>query len=48
MIMRLMIVVGLVLWLPACGTKSALDLPSGKPAPKGQSDPSMPPNPITR
>ena len=48
MIMRLLIVVGLALWLPACGTKSELDLPNGKPSPKGQIDPSQPPNPITR
>ncbi len=48
MILRLLIVLGLALWLPACGTKSELDLPSGKRAPKGEVDPSQPPSPITR
>ncbi len=48
MIMRLLIVLGLALCLPACGTKSELDLPNGKPPPKNQIDPSQPPNPITR
>jgi predicted small lipoprotein YifL len=48
MIMRLLIVLGLALWLPACGTKSELYLPNGKPSPKDQADPSQPPNPITR
>jgi hypothetical protein len=48
MIVRLLIVLGLAIWLPACGTKSELDLPNGKPSPHGQADPSQPPNPITR
>ena len=48
MILRLLIVLGLALCLPACGTKSELDLPNGKPSPRGQADPSQPTNPITR
>ncbi|MGD0190465.1 MAG: hypothetical protein ABSD74_06975 [Rhizomicrobium sp.] len=48
MIIRLLIAFGLILAVPACGTKSELDLPNGKPSPKGQADPSQPPNPITR
>jgi predicted small lipoprotein YifL len=48
MILRLLLVFSLLVWLPACGTKSELDLPNGKSNPKGQQDPSMPPNPISR
>lgn len=48
MILRLLLVFGLLVWLPACGTKSELDLPNGKPGPKGQLDPSLPPRSITR
>jgi predicted small lipoprotein YifL len=35
-----------VLPLAACGTKTNLDLPNGKPAPKNERDPSRPPQPI--
>ncbi|HEY5047531.1 MAG TPA: hypothetical protein VII49_05880 [Rhizomicrobium sp.] len=48
MMLRLLVVFGLTLWIPACGTKSELDLPNGKPSPKGQIDPSQPPSPISR
>jgi len=48
MILRILIVLGLALAIPACGTKNELDLPNGKPNPSGQKDPSEPPNPIVR
>jgi predicted small lipoprotein YifL len=48
MILRLSIALCLVLAVSACGTKSALDLPNGKPTPHGEPDPSLPPNPISR
>ena len=48
MILRLLVVLGLLLSTPGCGTKSELDLPNGKPNPHGERDPSQPPNPITR
>jgi predicted small lipoprotein YifL len=40
--------IALSLSLSACGTKSNLDLPNGKPAPKDERDPSRPPQPIGR
>jgi hypothetical protein len=48
MIVRLLLVTSMLVWLSACGTKSELDLPNGKPNPKGEIDPSLPPHPITR
>jgi predicted small lipoprotein YifL len=48
MMLRLVLALSLVLALPACGTKSALLMPDGKPTPKGQKDPSEPPVPIVR
>ena len=48
MMLRLFLALGLLLAIPACGTKSELDLPNGKSNPVGQKDPSQPPNPITR
>jgi predicted small lipoprotein YifL len=36
------------LLLAACGVKSDLDLPDGKPTPQGQQDPSKPPQPVGR
>lgn len=48
MTMRLVLAFGLAFALAACGTKSTLLMPNGKPTPKGQHDPSLPPNPITR
>jgi predicted small lipoprotein YifL len=40
--------ISLALVLGGCGTKSNLDLPNGKPAPKDERDPSRPPQPIGR
>jgi predicted small lipoprotein YifL len=48
MILRLLIVLGLVFAVPACGIKSDLLMPNGKPTPKNQKDPSRPPQPIGR
>jgi predicted small lipoprotein YifL len=48
MILRLVIVLSLALFVPACGVKSELILPDGKENPKGQKDPSQPPQPIGR
>jgi predicted small lipoprotein YifL len=48
MFLRLLIVLGLVLAVPACGVKSDLLLPNGKSTPKNQKDPARPPQPIGR
>lgn len=46
MILRILLVIGLAIAVPACGTKSNLITPAGKETPKGQKDPSRPPQPI--
>jgi len=43
MILRLIIVLGLALAISACGVKSDLLMPDGKPTPKDQQDPAKPP-----
>ncbi len=48
MTLRLVLVLALVLSLGACGVKNDLVLPDGKPTPKGQQDPSKPPQPIAQ
>lgn len=48
MILRFLVVLALMLPAGGCGTKSELQLPSGKPAPRDQKDPSEPPSPISR
>ena len=48
MILRLIMAMALALAVSACGTKTNLDMPNGKPTPKNQHDPSQPPNPIVR
>jgi hypothetical protein len=48
MILRLLIVISLALAVPACGVKNELLLPNGKQNPKGERDPSKPPQPIGR
>jgi len=48
MMLRLLLVFSLLLCLPACGTKSELDLPNGNHNPRGEPDPSLPPTPISR
>jgi predicted small lipoprotein YifL len=48
MILRLVLIVSLALTAAACGTKSELIMPNGKPNPKSQNDPSQPPQPIGR
>jgi predicted small lipoprotein YifL len=48
MILRCVLAASLALGLTACGTKSNLLNPDGKPTAAGQKDPSEPPNPITR
>ena len=48
MILRILLVIGLAIAVPACGTKGDLLTPSGKETPKGQKDPSRPPQPIGR
>jgi predicted small lipoprotein YifL len=45
---RLLIAFALMLPVAACGTKTELLLPNGKPAPRDQRDPSQPPSPISR
>ncbi|MBS0274043.1 MAG: hypothetical protein JSR55_06495 [Proteobacteria bacterium] len=46
MILRILLIIGLAIAVPACGVKSNLLLPNGKENPKGQKDPSRPPQPI--
>ena len=46
MIPRILLIIGLAIAVSACGTKSNLILPNGKDNPKGQRDPSRPPQPI--
>jgi len=46
MILRILLVIGLAIAVPACGVKSNLITPAGKTTPKGQKDPSRPPQPI--
>lgn len=46
MTLRLICVLAMVFALGGCGVKNDLVLPDGKPTPKGQHDPSKPPQPI--
>ena len=46
LILRLLVVLGLLLAVPACGTKDDLIMPNGKATPKGEKDPSNPPQTI--
>jgi hypothetical protein len=48
MILRIFLVIGLAFAVASCGTKSDLVMPNGKDTPKGQKDPSRPPQPIGR
>jgi predicted small lipoprotein YifL len=48
MMLRLAIALMLALSVSACGVKTDLLLPNGKPTPKTQKDPSQPPQPIGR
>jgi predicted small lipoprotein YifL len=48
MTLRLLFVLGLTFALGACGVKNDLLLPDGKPTPKGQQDPSKPPQTIAQ
>ena len=48
LMLRLLVVFGLLLAVPACGTKNDLLMPNGQPTPKGEKDPSRPPQPIGR
>jgi len=41
--LRMIVAVVLALGVAACGVKSDLVAPDGKPTPKGQKDPSKPP-----
>ena len=43
---RIFLATALALTVSACGVKSDLMKPDGKPTPKDQRDPSRPPNPI--
>ena len=46
MIMRILVAVAFAFALASCGVKNDLVMPNGKPTPKGQHDPSEPPQPI--
>ena len=48
MTLRLAIALMLALSVSACGVKTDLLMPNGKPTPKTQKDPSQPPQPIGR
>ena len=48
MILRFLVIAALMLPASGCGMKSELMLPSGKPTPRDQKDPSQPPSPISR
>lgn len=45
---KLLVVFALMLPVAACGTKTELLMPNGKPTPQDQRDPSQPPSPISR
>jgi predicted small lipoprotein YifL len=45
---RLAALLALTLLLAACGVKTDLVRPDGKPTPAGQTDPSRPPQPVGR
>ena len=45
---RIASLLALSLLLSACGVKTDLVRPDGKPAPAGQQDPSKPPQPVGR
>jgi len=46
MILRFVMALALMFSVAACGVKSELVKPDGKPTPKDQHDPSKPPSPI--
>ena len=48
MILRIFLALALAFSVTACGTKTNLLTPSGQKTPKGQLDPSLPPNPINK
>jgi len=48
MMKRVLMLTLLSLALAACGVKSDLVMPNGKPTPPNQQDPSKPPQPIGR
>jgi predicted small lipoprotein YifL len=47
-VLKLLLVFALTLPATACGTKTELLMPNGKPTPRDQRDPSQPPSPISR
>jgi len=48
MMKRVLMLIAISLALAACGVKSDLVMPNGKPTPKSQQDPSRPPQPVGR
>ncbi|MBU6444826.1 MAG: lipoprotein [Alphaproteobacteria bacterium] len=48
MMKRVLILAALSLALAACGVKTDLVMPNGKPTPANQTDPSKPPQPLGR
>jgi predicted small lipoprotein YifL len=46
--LKLLVAFALMLPVAACGTKTELLMPNGKPTPHDQRDPSQPPSPISR
>jgi predicted small lipoprotein YifL len=47
-ILRVIVALALMMPVAACGTKTELLMPNGKPTPRDQRDPSQPPSPISR
>jgi predicted small lipoprotein YifL len=47
-LLKLFLAFALTLPVAACGTKTELLKPDGKPTPRDQRDPSQPPSPISR
>ena len=45
--MRKLILLAMIAGLAACGVKNDLVKPDGKPTPRGEHDPSLPPSPTT-
>jgi predicted small lipoprotein YifL len=48
LVLKLIVAFALMLPVAACGTKTELLMPNGKPTPRDQRDPSQPPSPISR
>lgn len=48
LVLRLLLVCAIAVPATACGTKTELLMPDGKPTPRDKPDPSQPPSPLSR